>query len=244
MVKRAALFLVLLWLVALAARQSGAKQGPSFQFLPIMSELFPTYGIELALFAEGLANPIDITHAGDGRLFVVEKTGRIRILTAAGSMLPTPFLDLRGHVSIDQHQGLLGLAFDPAYETNGRFYVNYTDLNGDTRIARFTVSADPNIADPASEQILVAIDQLGTDHNGGGLAFSPLDGYLYVPLGDGISDGDPDNRAQDLSRLLGKVLRLDVSGESVVIPPDNPYVDNGAARDEIWASGLRKSLAG
>ncbi|MCA9983404.1 MAG: PQQ-dependent sugar dehydrogenase [Anaerolineales bacterium] len=217
-----------------------AAQGASPRaYLPIVARAYPTYNIQLQPFATGIANPTAIANAGDDRLFVAEKNGRIRVVLADGTLLTTPFLDLRPQVATNQHQGLLGLAFDPNYASNGRFYVNYIDLNGDTQISRFIVSANPNVANPNSEQLLLTIPQLGTDHNGGDLAFSPVDGYLYIPLGDGVSDGDPDGRAQDLTLLLGKVLRLDVSGAAVAIPADNPYVGNPSARDEIWASGLR-----
>ncbi|MBI4733005.1 MAG: PQQ-dependent sugar dehydrogenase [Chloroflexi bacterium] len=175
----------------------------------------------------GLEQPVDIQNAGDGsgRLFVVEKPGRIRII-ANWLTLPDPFLDIRDRVGdAGLEQGLLGLAFHPDYAQNGYFYVNYTDVNGDTVIARFQASPDdPNRADPQSELILLQVDQPYANHNGGGLAFGP-DGYLYIGLGDGGSAGDPAGNAQNSDTYLGKMLRLDV--------------DTPNAAPEIWASGLR-----
>ncbi|MDH3943638.1 MAG: PQQ-dependent sugar dehydrogenase, partial [Anaerolineae bacterium] len=161
--------------------------------------------------ADGFERPLDLTHAGDdsGRLFLVEQGGLIHILQD-GQVLPTPFLDIRGRVrSVAYEQGLLGLAFHPLYADNGYFYVNYTDLQGDTVIARYNVSADLSIADPDSEIILLQVEQPYENHNGGGLAFGP-DGYLYIGLGDGGSGGDPLGNGQALDTLLGKLLRIDV----------------------------------
>ncbi len=196
--------------------------------------------------ASGFRRPLYMTNAGDGsnRLFVVEQGGRIFIIEN-DQRLETPFLDLTQIVSRDANQsgyserGLLGLAFHPDYENNGFFYVNYTDLNGDTVIARYNVSADdPNLADPDSGVTLLTADQPFPNHNGGELAFGP-DGHLYIGLGDGGSGGDPQNNAQNLSNLLGKILRLDVGDGSgaYIIPEDNPFVDSAAP--EIWAYGLR-----
>jgi glucose/arabinose dehydrogenase len=186
----------------------------------------------------GLQNPVDIQNAGDARLFVIEKAGRIRILRG-GQLLPTPFLDITDRVGSDgSEQGLLGLAFHPRYAGNGRFYVNYTDRRGNTVIARYTAGSDPDLADPASEKVLLRVDQPFANHNGGGLAFGP-DGYLYLGLGDGGSGGDPLGNAQSLDTLLGKILRLDVdAGEPYAIPTGNPYV-SGGGQPEIWAYGLR-----
>jgi glucose/arabinose dehydrogenase len=137
-----------------------------------------------------------------------------------------------------RRRGLRGLAFHPDYEQNGYFYVNYTDLNGDTVIARFSVSADPNRADPGSETRLLGVDQPFPNHNGGAMAFGP-DGTLYIGLGDGGSGGDPLGNGQNPNALLGKVLRLDVDGgDPYAIPPDNPFVGGGGA-PEVWAWGLR-----
>ncbi|MBI3241216.1 MAG: PQQ-dependent sugar dehydrogenase, partial [Chloroflexi bacterium] len=160
-----------------------------------------------------LSGPLYLTHAGDGsgRLFIVEQAGRI-LIWQNGAVLPDPFLNLTGSVSTFLEQGLLGLAFDPNYETTGYFWINYTDLDGDTVIARYTVSAaDPNRADPESALMILQVDQPYPNHNGGQLAFGP-DGFLYIGLGDGGWFGDPQGNGQKLGTLLGKILRLDVTG--------------------------------
>jgi glucose/arabinose dehydrogenase len=189
----------------------------------------------------GLDLPVDIQNAGDGsgRLFIVEKHGRIRILQG-GQYLPTPFLDISTKIgSRHTEQGLLGLAFHHNYARSGLFFVNYTDENGNTVIARFHVSADnPNLADPTSEVDVLRVDQPYNNHNGGGLAFGP-DGYLYIGLGDGGSEGDPLLNGQNLRTPLGKMLRIDVDhGSLYAIPVDNPFAQSGGL-PEIWAYGLR-----
>jgi glucose/arabinose dehydrogenase len=191
--------------------------------------------------ARNLSQPVFITHSGDsnGRLFIVEKGGRIRVIRQ-GTLRGTPFLNLSGKVSTGSEQGLLGLAFHPDYGNNGRFYVNYTDVNGDTVIAEYHRSTDANIADPTG-RVLLKIDQPYSNHNGGMLAFGP-DGYLYIGMGDGGSSGDPGNRAQSVNTLLGKILRIDVDtqagGKQYAIPAGNPYVGK-TGLDEIWSIGLR-----
>jgi len=189
-----------------------------------------------------LDEPVDLKHAGDGsgRLFVIEQPGRIRIVEN-GELLPDPFLDIEPLVnSRGNEQGLLGLAFHPDYAANGLFFVNYTDVNGDTVVARYAVSADdPSRADPASAKIILQVDQPFPNHNGGDLVFGP-DGYLYIGLGDGGSGGDPQGNGQNLNALLGKMLRIDVNhGDPYAIPPDNPFAGRAGARPEIWAYGLR-----
>lgn len=185
--------------------------------------------------AAGFLRPVDIQHAGDGsgRLFVVEQSGRI-LLVKNGRVLPTPFLNILDEVgSSGNEQGLLGLAFHPRYTENGLFFVNYTDRRGNTVIARFQVSSDPDLADPASETRLLYVEQPYENHNGGALAFGP-DGYLYAGLGDGGAGGDPHGNGQKIDSLLGKILRLDVdSGEPYAILADNPF------GSEVWAYGLR-----
>jgi len=175
------------------------------------------------------------------RIFVLEQhVGRIRILKN-GVLLATPFLTI-GAVNTGNEQGLLGLAFHPDYANNGRFFVNYTTGGGSGRtiIARYTVSGNPDVADPGSAIVLIDEPQPFSNHNGGWLGFGPNDGYLYATLGDGGSGGDPGNRAQDLGEILGKILRLDVDSASpYAIPPDNPFVGTPGAREEIWAYGLR-----
>ena len=194
------------------------------------------------IVASGFTYPVQVTHAGDGsrRLFVVEQPGTIWIVQD-GAVLDTPYLDLTNQVVYGGERGLLGLAFHPSYRTNGYFYVNYTRAgDGATVIARYHVSTgDLNIADPGSEQVLLTISQPYANHNGGQLLFSPHDGYLYIGTGDGGSGGDPLNQAQNVTTLLGAMLRLDVDGAlPYAIPPDNPYVGR-EGRDEIWAIGLR-----
>jgi glucose/arabinose dehydrogenase len=183
----------------------------------------------------GLERPVGLQYANDnsGRLFIIEKVGRIRILQD-GNLLGPAFLDISDRVgSGGSEQGLLGLAFHPHYAENGFFFVNYTDKNGNTVIARYQVTADSNVADPNSEVVLLNVDQPFQNHNGGMLAFGP-DGYLYAGLGDGGSGGDPFGNAQNLNTFLGKILRLDVdSAQPYAIPPDNPF------GNEIWAYGLR-----
>jgi glucose/arabinose dehydrogenase len=189
--------------------------------------------------ADGFSQPIYVTHAGDGsgRLFIVEQAGKVWILDE-GSVLPDPFLDIDSKILSGGERGLLGLAFSPNYKTNGHFFVHYSDLVGDTALARYTVSADPNRADPNSEVIILQQDQPFSNHNGGQIAFGP-DGYLYMALGDGGSGGDPLGNGQNKNTLLGKLLRLDVSGSlPYLVPPDNPFA-GGGGRPEVWAWGLR-----
>ncbi len=190
--------------------------------------------------ASGLDRPVQVIQAGDGsdRLFVVEQPGRIRVVKN-GSLLSTPFLDVADRVTYGGERGLLGLAFHPDYAENGTFFVNYTDSGGDTRIDRYSVSANPDRADPDSRFTVLSVDQPYGNHNGGQLLFGPKDGYLYIGMGDGGSGGDPLNHGQDAGTLLGAMLRIDVDGGTPYgIPPDNPYV-GGDGRDEIWAIGLR-----
>lgn len=190
---------------------------------------------------EGLRSPVGIAHAGDGsgRLFILEQQGAIRIVQE-GRLVPEPFLDISPRVnSSGNEQGLLGLAFHPRFSENGYFYINYTERQGHTVIARFQAwPTNAERADPASEMRLLFIPQPYPNHNGGGMAFGP-DGYLYLGLGDGGSAGDPQNNAQSLETLLGKLLRIDIDGgQPYAIPPDNPFVAGGG-RGEIWAYGLR-----
>jgi glucose/arabinose dehydrogenase len=188
--------------------------------------------IELVLVAEGLAEPLAVAApvVGSHRLFVVERFGRVRVIDASGGLLDTPFLDLSAQIQASYlEQGLLGLAFHPDYRENGRFFVAFTDYrtNGDTFIMELAVSrADPNIADPKSGRLLLAVDQPFVEHNGGTLRFGP-DGYLYIGMGDGGHNGDPYDNAQDRTSVLGKLLRIDVDAEADApygIPSGNPFV--------------------
>jgi glucose/arabinose dehydrogenase len=195
--------------------------------------------IGLQTFATGFSRPVEITNAGDSRLFVVEQGGIIKILNSDGTTNPNPFLNITGQVSTGGEQGLLGLAFHPNYTANGFFYTNHTNLSGNTVITKYSVdSVNPNLADASSGTILLTIAQPYANHNGGTLKFGP-DGYLYIGMGDGGSGGDPQNRAQNTNELLGKMLRIDVnSGSPYGIPATNPYIGIAGA-DEIWAIGLR-----
>ncbi|PZA06641.1 MULTISPECIES: sorbosone dehydrogenase family protein [unclassified Meiothermus] len=192
----------------------------------------------------GLQQPLWLTYApGDGsRMFVLEQAGRVR-LVQEGRLLPEPFLDVSDLVSCCGERGLLGLAFHPDYRQNGWFFINYTRrADGATVIARYKVSNNPDRADPRSAQILLTIEQPYANHNGGMVAFGP-DGYLYIGVGDGGAAGDPQNHAQNLGSLLGKILRIDVSksegNRPYGIPQSNPFLNRPGARPEIWAYGLR-----
>ncbi len=188
----------------------------------------------------GLSSPVYLTApSGDtARLFVVEQSGQTRIVQH-GQLLPAAFLDIHTRLVSGGEQGLLSVAFHPNYGTNGYFYVNYTDLNGDTRVERYTVSvADSNLADTATHKLIIFIPQPYTNHNGGLVMFGP-DGMFYIGMGDGGSGGDPQNRAQNPDSLLGKLLRIDVDGgDPYAIPTGNPFKSGGGA-PEIWALGLR-----
>jgi glucose/arabinose dehydrogenase len=210
--------------VALYAAPLDASAQPAIQVTPVIPSI---------------DSPVAITHAGDGsgRLFITLQAGRILIFDGQ-QLLADPFLDISALVLSGGEQGLLSVAFHPDYTFNGFFYVDYTDLNGDTVIARYQVSPNPNVADPFSAAILLTIPQPFANHNGGQLQFGP-DGNLYIGMGDGGSAGDPLNNAQDLSSLLGKILRIDVSILPYAIPPNNPFVAGFNARPEIWAYGLR-----
>ena len=180
----------------------------------------------------------------DGRLFVVEKGGSIKIVSKRTNALLGTFLDISSLVSTGSEQGLLGLAFDPLYASNGRFYVSYTDSGGNSVIARYLVSADPNVAASSADRIILAVTQPFANHNGGMIAFGP-DGMFYIGLGDGGGAGDPGNRAQNQNELLGKLLRIDVSQGAIApqpayaVPPTNPFVGQSGKREEIWSLGLR-----
>ncbi len=199
----------------------------------------------------GLDQPLSITQdpSQPNVQIVVEKAGRLRVLQS-GVLLNEPFLDLSGQISSDGEKGLLGLAFAPGYAQNGRFFVNYIDLNGNTVVSRFSRSAgDPLRADPASEFPLVWSDgqpfifQPGPLHKGGHLAFGP-DGMLYIGLGDGSTHNDPEHNAQNPTLLLGKILRINVNvldsdAQGFDVPADNPFVNQEGVRPEIWSLGHR-----
>jgi glucose/arabinose dehydrogenase len=210
----------------------------------------PLEGVGLEPIASGLADPIGITNAGDGsgRLFVNERGGRIRVVTADGTLQGAPFVDLSDRIQAGGERGLLGVAFHPDFAANGRVLVHYSRAgDGATVISELTASADRATADPASERVIFTLHQPFANHNGGQIAFGP-DGYLYIGLGDGGSGGDPEGNGQNRQVLLGKILRIDVDGPRVstsgyAIPDTNPYaaggVAPGAGLPEIWAYGLR-----
>ncbi|MFQ5864511.1 MAG: PQQ-dependent sugar dehydrogenase [bacterium] len=198
--------------------------------------------------------PVFLTHSNDGtdRIFVLEQPGRIKVLENNSSVTGAEvdlFLDIRGRVNDSgSEMGLLGLAFHPDFADSGFFYVNYTSggiFSPKTVISRYSINPNnPNQADPNSEFILLEIPQPFINHNGGMLQFGPDDGYLYIAMGDGGLAGDPDDNGQDLTTLLGAILRIDVDDPSgnlnYGIPPNNPFVGNSQGfREEIWAYGLR-----
>ncbi len=200
--------------------------------------------LKLIDFATGFSRPIGIEHCGDSRLFIIEKVGKIWVLDSLGVRQTQVFLDIANRVkSSGNEQGLLGLAFHPDYAQNGWFFVHYIKSDGNTRVARFSRStANPNVADPASELTILEQSQPYSNHNGGSLAFGP-DGYLYIGLGDGGSGGDPQGNGQKPTTFLGKLLRIDVNNSSsatpYVVPANNPFVGSTTFKPEIWAYGLR-----
>ena len=197
--------------------------------------------INLETFASGFSSPVAITNAGDTRLFVVQRSGAIRILNANGTINTTNFLNLSTIISSGGERGLLGLAFHPNYATNGYFYVNYTRTgDGATVIARYSVSTtNPDVADASSALILLTIPQPASNHNGGSVVFGP-DGFLYIGMGDGGGANDTSNYGQNINSLLGKMLRIDVnSGTLYGIPATNPFAGAIPGSDEIWAVGMR-----
>ncbi|MCO6452097.1 MAG: PQQ-dependent sugar dehydrogenase [Caldilineales bacterium] len=200
--------------------------------------------IELEKRWEGINGPVAITFADDdsGRLFIVERWGRIRVVKD-GNLLTEPFLDIKDRVTTeDLEQGLLGLAFPPGYAEKQYFYVDYIDKNGDTIIARYHADgSDPNRALHDSEEVILKIEQPGPNHNGGTLAFGPNDGYLYISSSEGELSIAPLGNAQDPNSLLGKILRIDVEGSEAPygIPANNPFLNTPDARGEVWSLGFR-----
>ncbi|MDZ4860178.1 MAG: PQQ-dependent sugar dehydrogenase [Candidatus Hydrogenedentes bacterium] len=193
--------------------------------------------------ADGFTNPLFVTHSpGDStRLFVVEQGGVIKVIEN-GTVLGTPFLNLSSLVQTGGERGLLGLAFHPNYQVNGFFYVNYIDQStypGDTIIARYTVSGNPNVANSGSAVVFHSFDQYETNHNGGWMGFSPNDGYLYIASGDGGGGDDPLDAGQDINTNLGKILRLDVDAAAPYTPSTNPFFGATPGEDRIWSYGLR-----
>jgi len=206
---------------------------------PVVDPPLAQVSLRAQEIASGLSSPVYLTApSGDARLFVVEQPGRIRIIQD-GQLVSAPFLDITSRVSSGGERGLLSVAFHPQYRTNGFFYVNFTDLAGNTRIERFTVSSNQNVANAASSKLILGVPQPAANHNGGLNLFGP-DGMLYIGMGDGGGGGDPQRNGQNRNTLLGSMLRIDVDrGDPYAIPPGNPYAGQANARGEIWAIGLR-----
>lgn len=208
--------------------------------LSISSAITAQQTLELELFAEELGDITNMKQLPNGNFLVIQKKGNLVYLDSDGIVLSASALDLRAHVgNAGGEKGLLGIAIDPDFTTTGRIYLNHTDVNGDTKIVRYTAGLGTVEFDPNSREELITIEQPFSNHNGGDLNFGP-DGYLYIATGDGGAGGDPENNGQDLNTLLGKILRIDVSGAtSYQVPADNPFVNNPNALDEIWTYGWR-----
>lgn len=225
----------------LAAGQAGAAPSPCATPDPFP----PMPTIRLVTALSGFKNPVGLYSAGDGsgRLFIVEQRGTIQV-RRPGQVGSKTFLDISDRVTSGGELGLLGLAFHPNFQENGRFFVNYTARTGGlhSAISEFRVNDHPDQADGRIERILLTVPQPYSNHNGGDIAFGP-DGMLYIALGDGGSGNDPDGNGQDLSTMLGKILRIDVDRsqgkKSYGVPPDNPFAKRRNAAPEIWAYGLR-----
>jgi glucose/arabinose dehydrogenase len=199
----------------------------------------PVTGLAAEVVVGGFSNPAFLaTPPGDSRLFVSDLDGRVWIIEN-GERLATPFLDISDDVRSGGEQGLLGFAFHPDHNTNGYFYVSYSvEPDGDTQIERYSVSGDPNVAQPNPDRVIFTLDQPSSNHNGGQITFGP-DGMFYIALGDGGGGGDPGGNGQNPNTLLGSLLRIDVDGGNPYsVPANNPFVGS-AGMDEIWAYGLR-----
>lgn len=206
----------------------------------LCSSLLSAQSITLQEFATGFTAPVEIVNANDSRLFVVQQNGIIKILQPNGVTNGTNFLNIASKIIYNGERGLLGLAFHPQYATNGYFFVFYNDTAGNLTVARYTVSANADVADDTTEKIIISIPKPFDNHNGGSIHFAP-DGYLWVVTGDGGSGGDPNNNSQNKNSLLGKMLRLDINSTGPYnIPPGNPFIGVDGA-DEVWAYGLRNA---
>ena len=198
--------------------------------------------IRLEKFLDGFELPVQVTHAGDGsgRIFVVEQGGRIKVVQN-GVANDEPFLDISDRISCCGELGLMNIVFPPSFKVSQQFYLSYTNHDLEIVVSRFSTTDNGATADPASEEILLAVSQPHHAHNGGSLAFGPQDGYLYVAIGDGGSEGRPAHFPQDPQLLLGKILRIDVESAAgpYGIPDTNPFIGDDGFRDEIWALGLR-----
>jgi len=220
-------------LAALVAALVGCSDSDATEPAPLPAALAVTPVVT------GLASPVFLAApANDPRLFILEQAGRIRIVEN-GALVATPFLDIVSQVVSGGERGLLGLAFHPRYATNGFFYVNFTGLDGHTRVMRYTVSANRNVANAGSGKLIIQVNQPYANHNGGMIAFGP-DGMLFIGMGDGGSGGDPQNHAQTRSDLLGDMLRLNVDvGDPYTPAAGNPFLGSLPTLPEIWAYGLR-----
>jgi len=207
----------------------------------LSSLLFYSQSFVLEEFATGLSNPVEITNANDSRLFVVQQNGIIKIIQPNGTINAADFLNISSEITFGGERGLLGLAFHPQYATNGYFFVYYNNTAGNIVVARYSVSStNPNIANAASEKIILNIPKPFDNHNGGSIHFAP-DGNLWIVTGDGGSGGDPNNNGQNKNSLLGKMLRIDVNSTAAYnIPAGNPFVGIDGA-DEVWSYGLRNA---
>lgn len=202
--------------------------------------IFNAQSINLEEFATGFTAPVEITHANDSRMFVVQQNGIIKIVQPNGTVNSTNFLNISSKITYGGERGLLGLAFHPQYATNGYFFVYYNDTSGNITVARYTRSSNPDVADATTEKIVLNQPKPFDNHNGGSIHFAP-DGYLWIVTGDGGSGGDPNNNGQNKNSLLGKLLRLDINSTGPYnIPPNNPFVGTDGA-DEVWAYGLRNA---
>jgi len=206
----------------------------------LSAAFFNAQSISLEEFATGFTAPVEIVNANDSRMFVVQQNGIIKIVQPNGTVNSTNFLDISSKITYGGERGLLGLAFHPQYSTNGYFFVYYNDTSGNITVARYTRSSNADVADAATEKIILNQPKPFANHNGGSIHFAP-DGYLWIVTGDGGSGGDPNNNGQNKNSLLGKMLRLDINSTGPYnIPPDNPFVGADGA-DEIWAYGLRNA---
>jgi glucose/arabinose dehydrogenase len=233
-----------------AASAAASAAGPSTSVPATASPAPPTEepsaaaALQLEVVADGLRGPVDVVAADDGtdRIFVVQQEGQIRVVRD-GALVDQPFLDIAERISAGGERGLLGLALHPDFPEDPRFFVDYTDVDGDTVISSFTQSLDADSADPESERVLMRIGQPFPNHNGGAVVFG-ADGMLYIAMGDGGSAGDPQGNGQRLDTHLGKILRIDVDvpagrDPAYAIPPDNPFVETSDALPEIWHLGVR-----
>jgi glucose/arabinose dehydrogenase len=225
---------------------NGLNKNLIFVLLIWTNFIFAQYQLQVAYPNLTFTNPLFLTHSGDGtnRIFVVEQEGIIKVFqNTSGVTITKQYLNITDRVSSGGEKGLLGLAFHPDYETNGYFYVNYTASNPErTVISRFQVTSNPDSANKNSEFQILSFSQPYGNHNGGWIGFGPNDGYLYIATGDGGSSGDPQNYAQSINTLLGKILRVDINGGTpYTIPPTNPFFDstNTQVKKEIYAWGLR-----